>query len=117
MKPVFVDIDIPLDKFMEYNLRKILMWKIVFCTAMLGVNAVHSKIGRSRNGNVHLALLIDKEIDPVTMIQLKYCLGEDHKRLTHTIRRYEKTGKILDFLWINRRERKTPKCIETCGDK
>jgi len=109
MKAIFIDIDIPYEYMKRYRLDKVLELKIHLCLNQFGLTLEKYRIDRSQCGNTHLRVIIKENIDPVTIIRFKYCVGEDHKRLTHTIRRYEKTGKILDFFWLS----KNKKCVES----
>jgi len=113
MKVLFIDIDVPVEYMKIFNLYDITAFKIVKCSELLRVKISDVKVTTSRNGNVHVRLILKEDIDPKTAIMLHFCIGEDHKRLTHTIRRYLSTGKLLEFIWINRHEvSKCSKCSE-----
>jgi len=80
----------------------VLNQKIEWCTKAFNVDIEYLNIDKSQCNHVHLHLISRSDLDPETLFQLKYCIGEDHKRLNHSIRRYEKAGKILDFFWMHK---------------
>ena len=100
MKAIFIDIDIKYEYMEKYGLLEILDDKINYCLQKFKLKPLWIKKSKSQCGNLHLHIIVNEDIDPETIIRLKYCIGEDHKRLSHTIRRYERTGKILDFFWL-----------------
>ncbi len=111
VKTIKLDIDIPYDLW-ESLFHDIYLRKFVFCTSILGIKVDMVTIKESSNGNVHIHMVLKEGINPYTYYQFKYCLGEDHKRLVWSYRRYLKTGKILDFFWNKPIEVKKNVCKE-----
>jgi len=107
MRSILVDIDIKMEYMEKYGLIDILHRKIEYCSRLIGINVLWVNIEKSQCGNTHLRIIVDNTSN-MDIIKFKYCVGEDHKRLTHTIRRYEKTGKILDFFYMSN----VKKCVE-----
>jgi len=108
-KVILLDIDIKWEVMERYALFDLLSDKITYCLSHFYVNAKSVFVEKSQCGNVHVHIVLDKEIDGDTAIRLKYCLGEDGKRLMHSVRRYEKTGKLMDFFWMTQ--------IKDCKEK
>jgi len=108
MRLILVDIDIPWEIMEKYRFFDILNDKVEYCLSKFNVDAKIVNVSRSQCGNTHLHIVLKQDVNAETIIKIKFCIGEDPKRLTHSIRRYEKTGKILDFFWI----RKVKECDE-----
>ncbi len=105
-KKLLVDIDIPYDIFMD---KLYLLWldKLNFCLKQFNNNVLYINVRESQSNNTHIYVFLEKEIrDFDTYLQFKFCLNEDHGRLTHDIRRYKKLGKVLQFFWINKKKQK-----------
>jgi len=99
---ILVDIDIPFSIMKEFGLFEILEEKIDFCMKKFNVSVELINITQSQCGNTHVHIVVDRDLDPITVLRLKFCIGEDHKRYIHSVRRYKKTGKILDFFWMKK---------------
>jgi len=102
---VLIDIDVKFKYMERYHLFDILQKKIEFCTKLLDVQIEDMNIRKSQCGNVHLHL-ITSDMSPQQFIQLKYCIGEDHKRLNFSIYRFEQMGEFLDFFNMKRTKKK-----------
>jgi len=111
VKTIKLDIDIPYDLW-ESLFYRIYIRKYAFCTELLEIKVDTIAIRKSRNGNIHIYMTLKKPIDAITYYQFKYCIGEDHKRLVWSWKRYIKTGKILDFFWNKPIEVKKNVCKE-----
>jgi len=109
---VLIDVDLPWSLMEKYELREILNEKINFCLSRFNIKAKFVNITQSQCGNVHVHIITYDDIDPKIAIKLKFCVGEDSKRLRHSIRRFEKLGKLLDFFWV----RKVKECKDE-GDE
>ena len=96
---LLIDIDIP-KNFWEKHLEDIFKHKLKFCSFYLQNEIDHYIVKPSRNGNVHVYVYLRKPITNFNeYAKFKYCLGEDHKRLTLDLRRYKVWGKIVQFFW------------------
>jgi len=111
VKTIKLDIDIPYDLWSEL-FSMIFVKKLEFCLSIYDLHIDMLNINKSRNSNVHIHIVLKEMIDPITYYHIKYCLGEDHKRLVWSYRRYMKTGKILDFFWNKPIEVKKNVCKE-----
>jgi len=102
VKVVLVDIDIPFEVMQKYGLFDVLNEKVEFCLSRFNVDVETIAVDKSQCGNTHLHITLKHDISPEELIMLKFCIGEDPKRLAYTIARYEVTGKILDFFWMHK---------------
>ena len=108
MRLILIDIDIPFELMEKYSLFDVLNDKISYCLSRFNAKAKIVNISISQCGNVHLHIVLDQDVSVETLFKIKFCIGEDPKRLVHSIRRYEKTGKVLDFFWMRK--------IKDCSD-
>ena len=96
---LLIDIDVPYP-FWEKHLKDIFEQKIRLCSSYLDNGVDHYIVKESKNGNVHAYIYLKR---PITSFgeyaRFKYCLGEDHKRLSLDLRRYKVWGKIVQFFW------------------
>jgi len=118
MRTIKLDIDIPYELFMD-KFYDIFRSKMFYCTILHNLIIDSWKITKSRkSGNVHVHIVLAKPVTPELYFKLKYCMGEDHRRLVWSYRRYKKTGKILDFFWNKPIElKKGDKCGKACIEK
>ena len=107
-KVILLDIDIKYDIMQKYALFDILSEKIDYCLSRFQLEPKSIFVQRSQCGNTHVHIVLKDEIDGETAIMLKFCMGEDGKRLMHSVRRFEKTGRLMDFFWMS----KTKECKE-----
>ena len=95
-----VDVDVP-HEFVKENFI-FYVNKARFVLAMFNYRDVVIKLRRSPSGNAHVTITIDRCIDPKDYHVVMWLLGDDHKRLQHSIRRYLATRHILDFHYKQR---------------
>lgn len=112
IKTVKLDIDIPYDIFMK-EFYDIFISKVAFCVDHLGVKIMEWRVKKSqKSGNIHVHMILERPIPPYLYFRLKYCLGEDHKRLVWSWKRYKLTGHVHDFFWNKRIKVKERECNE-----
>lgn len=100
-KRLLIDIDIPISIF-DKHLRQIFFNKLNFCLNLLDNNFTDIVIRKSKSGNTHVYIKLDRPINDFTeYLKLKFCIGDDNKRIVHDILRYQKSGKINQFFWAN----------------
>lgn len=100
-KRLLIDIDIPIGIF-EKHLKLVFLDKLFFCLPKFDNNFISIVIRKSKSGNTHIYINLEKPIDDFSeYLKLKFCIGDDHKRITHDILRYEKSGKVNQFFWAN----------------
>jgi hypothetical protein len=100
-KRLLIDIDIPISIF-EKHLKLVFLDKLLFCLKKFDNAFVDIIIRKSKSGNTHVYINLEKPIDDfANYLKLKFCIGDDHKRITHDILRYKKSGKVNQFFWTN----------------
>jgi len=60
------------------------------------------KLKRSPSGNAHVNIVVDRCVDKSIYHVLMWLLGDDHKRLTHSMKRFLITNHIMDFHYNHR---------------
>jgi hypothetical protein len=98
-----VDVDLP-HEFVKENFIYYVN-KARFVLAMFNYKDVVIKLKKSPSGYAHITITIDRCIDPKDYHVVMWLLGDDHKRLQHSIRRYLATKHILDFHYKQRLKR------------
>jgi len=106
MTIVLIDIDVDFDYMKKYDLFSVLEQKIDFCSKLYNVQVEYQNIMKSQSNHIHLFLRTKEELSPYQIVQFKFCVGEDHKRLNYSIRRYERIGQFLDFFWMTNVKKK-----------
>jgi hypothetical protein len=100
-KRLLIDIDIPISIF-EKHLKLVFLDKLLFCLAKFDNTFTDIVIRKSKSGNTHIYINLLIPIEDFTdYLKLKFCIGDDHKRITHDILRYQKSGKVNQFFWTN----------------
>jgi len=105
LKVVLIDIDIDYEYMQKYDLFSILDQKIEFCSNLFNVKVLFKNITKSQSNHVHLFLHVS-DLSDQDIVRFKFCVGEDHKRLNHSIRRFERIGTFLDFFWMSNIKKK-----------
>jgi hypothetical protein len=105
-----VDIDLPYSFVKRYFDHYVRVARYVL--AMFRYRDVVIKLRRSPSGNAHVVVTIDRCIDPKDYHVVMWLLGDDHRRIQHSIRRHLATGHILDFHYTYRASRKVKKVCE-----
>jgi len=107
IKSLQVDIDLPY-KFVKENFPVYLrVARGVLVT--FGYRDILVKLKKSRSGFAHVIFVLDKCVDVKHYHVLMWLLTDHHDRIRHSMSRYEITGKILDFLYRNKKKRKNKK--------
>jgi hypothetical protein len=106
-----VDIDLPYKFVKEYFIYYVS--KARFVLAMFNYKDLVIKLKRSPSGNAHVVITIDRCIEPVDYHAVMWLLGDDHKRLNHSIRRFLATGHILDFHYRYKSKTRSKKTEKT----
>jgi len=92
-----VDIDLP---YSFVNLNFNIYLKVARdVLAMFGYRDLVVKLRRSRSGYAHVIIVLDKCVDLKHYHVLMWLLGDHHDRIRHSMRRFQATGKVLDFLY------------------
>jgi len=100
-KRLLIDIDIPITIFYKH-LKLVFLDKLLFCLSKFDNTYTDIVIRKSKSGNTHIYINLERPIEDFTeYLKLKFCIGDDHKRITHDILRYQRSGKINQFFWTN----------------
>jgi len=117
-KRMYIDIDIPYGLFMEL-FKDIFEERLKWCCRRFGVELDYFLYERSQNGNVHVFIRYKEPVNPSIYHRLMFCVGDDHKRIVHSYKRYIATGQILDFFWnrpVKKLEKKRKRCWNECRE-
>ena len=107
IKSLQVDIDLPY-KFVKDHFTTYLhiAREVLY---VFGYRDILVKLKKSRSGFAHVVFVLDKCVDPRDYHVLMWLLTDHHDRIRHSMNRYEITGKILDFLYNNKKKNKNKK--------
>ena len=100
-KRLLIDIDIPITIF-DKHLKLLFLDKLLFCLSKFDNTYTDIVIRKSKSGNTHIYINLERPIEDFTeYLKLKFCIGDDHRRIVHDILRYQRSGKINQFFWTN----------------
>jgi len=90
-----IDIDLPycfVKKYFDYYVEH-----ARYVLRMFSYEDIVIKLKRSSSGNAHVNIVVDRCVDKNIYHVLMWLLGDDHKRLTHSMMRFMITKHIMDF--------------------
>lgn len=97
-----IDIDLPYSWVKQYEFLWVAHARFVL--QMFRYYDIAVKFKKSPSGNTHVLIILDRCVDAKDYHVMMWLLGDDHKRLQHSIRRYLTTNKILDIHFRQKRQ-------------
>jgi len=64
------------------------------------------KLRMSPSGNAHVNIVVDRCVEKSVYHVLMWLLGDDHKRLAHSMKRFTATNHIMDFHYKHKWKKK-----------
>jgi len=106
IRKILLDIDILYEIWIQ-KFKKVFEKKLEFCKELYNLDIEYWRHEKSiKSGNTHVFIRLRKPVRPEIYHEILYCLGEDHRRLMWSYKRYLCKGKILDFFYRYRFELK-----------
>ena len=106
MTIILIDLDVEYQYMQRYGLFELLKRKIELAEQIFNVHFVSVVFRKSQSKHVHIFLKTKEELSNDQIVQIKFFLNEDHKRLNFEIGRIEKLGRLDSFFWMTKTKKK-----------